>query len=129
MNDLIQKDENGLDERENYFLDILFDECKGQIRDAMTKAGYPKTTPTSYVTKKLKTHIQEQSKNYLAIHTAKATIHLLSVLDEPNMIGAKNIIAASKEVLDRGGVFKEEDSIKEIERNIFFLPPLDKEED
>lgn len=117
--------ETGLDESEQHFLDILFDQCKGNVREAMTLSGYPKNTPTSKVTKKLKTQIQELSKAYLAINTAKASIHLVSILDDPNMIGAKNVIATAKEILDRGGVFKEEDSVKQIERNIFYLPPLD----
>lgn len=122
--DNIDKD-TGFSLRETNFLDILFDECKGNVREAMTRSGYSKSVPTSSVTKKFKKEIQELSKAYLSIQTAKAAISLVDVIDDPNQVGAGNIIKAAREILDRGGVFKEEDTTKVVEKNIFILPAKD----
>lgn len=121
--------ESGLEEREEAFLNFLFDYCKGNIREAMEKVGYPKDYPKSYVTKKLAKQIKERAKEYLISSSGEAAISLVSVLSDPNQVGAKNIISASKEVLDRAGVFKEEaPQVTEV-RNMFILPPKDVKED
>ena len=112
----------GLTEKEQYFLDILFDVHKGNIRKAMDASGYPKDTPTSVLTTKLKDKIRDQAEAYLAATTAKAVISLDGVLDDPTAMGANTIIKAAKEVLDRTGVVAPEQKEKVIERNIFILP-------
>lgn len=112
----------GITERDEYFLDILFDECKGDVRAAMTQCGYPKSTPTSAITKRLKKEIQERSKAFLASTTAKAVISLSDVINDPNLPGTKNILAAAKEILDRGGINKEETINVQQEQNMFILP-------
>lgn len=115
----------GLEEREEAFLNFLFDYCKGNIKEAMEKAGYPKDYPKSYVTKKLSKQIKDRAKEFLIASSGEAAISLVSVLSEPDKVGAKNIIASSKEILDRAGVFKEEaPQVQEI-RNMFILPPKD----
>lgn len=112
----------GLTEKEQYFLDILFDYHKGNVRKAMDAAGYPKDTPTSLLTSKLKDKIREQAEAYLAATTAKAVLSLDGVLDDPTAMGANTIIKAAKEVLDRTGVVAPEQKEKVIERNVFILP-------
>jgi hypothetical protein len=44
----------------------------------------------------------------MALHAPKATQKLLSILDDPTALGAKNLLAATKEILDRAGVIKQE---------------------
>lgn len=112
-----------LTEQEQKFLDILFDEHKGNIRKAMDASGYPKSTPTSVVTNKLKDKIRAQSEIYLASNTAKAVIAITDVIENPATIGAANALKAAKEVLDRSGVVAPETREKVVERNIFILPP------
>lgn len=114
--------ENGLTEKENLFLDLLFDEYKGDVRKAMEAAGYPKSHPTNILTKKLSKEIAERSKNYLIVSSGKAAISLVGVLDDPTALGAKQVIAASKEILDRAGVYKEEGPKVIEQRNMFILP-------
>lgn len=123
------RDENGLDERERNFLDVLFDEHGGDIRAAMETAGYHHSIPTSQVTKKLGKYIKDRSKEYLIAQTARAVVSLSGVLAEPTRPGSDTIIKASKEILDRGGVFKEEAvQVTEV-RNMFILPAKQTEED
>jgi hypothetical protein len=121
--------EDGLTEKEVFFLDVLFDKCSGNVRAAMTEAGYPKDAPTAPVRKKLAKHIKDRTKDFLSASSGVAAITLVNVLVDPNQVGAKNIIAAAKDVLDRGGVYKEEGpQVTEI-RNMFILPAKDSVED
>lgn len=113
---------DGLSLKDQHFLDILFDEHKGNIRSAMLASGYPKSTPSSAVTLRLKNQIQERAKIFLATSTAKAVISLVDVIDDPNVPGTKNILTAAKEILDRGGVFKEETITVQQQDNMFILP-------
>ncbi len=119
----------GLSERDQHFLDILFDECKGDVRAAMTQSGYSPKIPTSAITKRLKNEIQERSKVFLATSTAKAVISLVDVINDPNIPGTKNILTAAKEILDRGGVNKEETINLQQEQNMFILPAKESVED
>jgi hypothetical protein len=121
--------EDGLTEKEVFFLDVLFDKCSGNVRAAMTEAGYPKDAPTAPVRKKLSKYIKDRTKDFLSASSGVAAITLVNVLVDPNQVGAKNIIAAAKDVLDRGGVYKEEGpQVTEI-RNMFILPAKDSVED
>lgn len=120
--DDITNKKTGLTEKEEYFLDVLFDKHRGNIRAAMDDAGFPKTLPTRQLTSKLKDEIVKASKDYLASNTAKATISVVSVLDDPTAPGQNTVIKAAKEILDRTGVVSEEDMNKVVERNIFILP-------
>jgi len=117
------KDEEGLTLKDRAFLDFLTDQAQGDIRKAMDLAGIPKSVPTSAITKRLKKHIQERTKDFLATNTLKAASGLIGVLNDPTQMGAKNVISAAKEVLDRGGVYKEEGIVVSEEKNMFILPP------
>lgn len=130
--DILKQDvtsESGLTEREEAFLDVLFDKCNGNVRAAMDEVGYPKSWPSNAVVQKLSKHIKDRTKEYLMASSGLAAIQLVNVLIDPNTPGAKNTIAAARDILDRGGVFKEEaPQITEI-RNMFILPAKDKDED
>jgi hypothetical protein len=115
--------DSGLEQREQYFLDILFDECGGDVPRAMKKAGYPPSVSTNTVRKKLKAQILEISKDYIASSTPKASYELVNIFNDPTAPGAKTVLAAAKEVLDRGGVNKEETPTGPIEQFMFILPP------
>lgn len=117
------KDESGLTLRERTFLDVLFDVCGGDIRAAMDEAGYHHSVSTNSVSKALGRQIRERSKEYLISQTARAAITLSGVLSDPTRPGNDSVIKAAKEILDRGGVFKEEAvQVTEI-RNMYILPP------
>lgn len=114
--------ESGLTLKEQNFLNILFEGCQGDIRMAMNESGFSKDIPTAVMARKFSKEIKEMSKDYLISQAAKASVKLVSVIDDPDQIGAKNIIAATNSVLDRAGVFKEEaPQVSEV-RNVFILP-------
>ncbi len=89
------------------FLDYL-PQTGGNIRAAMDLAGYSKDTGTRHVLGPLKDEIISIAKELLAFTSVKAATSLEGVLDNPASLGAKNTIAAAKEILDRVGVIKEE---------------------
>lgn len=123
------KGEDGLDERERNFLDALYDECSGDIRKAMDLVGYHHSVPVSAVTKKLNKFIKDRAKEYLVASTARAVVSLSSVLSDPTRPGSDTMIKASKEILDRGGVFKEEGIHVTEVRNMFILPAKDRNDE
>lgn len=122
-------DENGLTERDRAFLDVLFDKCGGDVRRAMDEVGYSKSVASSEVTKRLSKHIRERSKDYLVSNTGKAVISLVGTLNDPTAPGVKNTLAAAQQILDRGGVFKEEAPQVIEHRNMFILPAKDEAEE
>lgn len=118
----------GLTEKEQYFLDILFDVHKGNIRKAMDAAGFRKDVPTSTVRIKLKREIKELAEAFLASITAKAVLSIDDVLDDPTAMGANTVLKAAKEVLDRSGVVAPEQKQEQIIKNIIILPEKDVDE-
>lgn len=118
------KDEDGLDERERNFLDILFDEANGDIQKAMTIAGYHSSTPQSLVTRRLNRFIKERTKEFLVSRTAKAAMTYDKVLNDPTIPGGDTAMKAAQQILDRGGVFKEEAVHVSEVRNMFILPAI-----
>lgn len=127
--DDLKNKETGLDEREQYFLDILFDECAGDFKEAMKKSGYPNSTSVGEVRRKLSKEIKKASKEFIVSHTPNAAVKLIGVLSDPSAMGAKNIISAAKEILDRGDVNKDEAKIEIPENAIVILPPKKFEDD
>lgn len=115
--------DNGLTERENYFLDILFDECSGDVAYAMKQAGYHKSVSPSHVAKKLGSEIVKRSKEYLQAQTGAASIALVRLTREGDTPGAANRIKAIESVLNRGGVNKEEERIEVKDNIMIMLPP------
>jgi hypothetical protein len=120
-------DENGLTHKDNKFLDVLFGECKGNIKEAMKTAGI--SGPENILITRLNKQIKELTSEFLTASTAKAAIHLVSVLDKPNLPGAGNVIKTSSAILDRGGVVKKEETVVQEQNFMFILPAKDKEEE
>jgi hypothetical protein len=115
--------DTGLDERETFFLDILFDECDGDVIVAMDKSGFPKDMSPAKVRKKLGPEIRQAAKDYLQASAGMAAVRLTKVFKDPTLPGTDNIIKASKEVLDRVGIVKEEIHVVPLENIMIMLPP------
>ena len=112
------------------FLEALLGEARGNIRAAMDMAGYSKSTKTTEVVGPLKEEITERAGMMLAMNAPKAAFGIVDVLDDPSVLGARNAIAAAREVLDRTGLVKEEQV--EVSGNaggIFILPPKTSNDD
>lgn len=119
-------DENGLTHKDNKFLEVLFDECKGNIKDAMKISGIAGSQTA--ITKRLGKQIKELTSEYLIANTARAAIGVVSVIDHPNVPGNKDILSAAGMILDRGGVVKKEEVVVQEQNFMFILPSKDKDE-
>lgn len=109
--EMTMQDTNGeriYTQQQSAFLEVLFNEAKGNLRKAMTLAGYGDNTPVSQVVKSLSKEITELSREYLAAHSAKATIAMINVLDDPSALGTPNLIKAAENILNRSGVAQKE---------------------
>ncbi len=119
--------------KQKAFLSFLAGEAQGDIREAMALAGYSLHTRPEEVVGSLSEQILEISNRLISTNSVKAVSKLLSILDQPNKPGTKEVLAAAKELLDRAGIFKEKNgqgagtTIKAD--NVFILPakePIDK---
>ena len=112
--------------QQQLFLDALIsEEAMGDLRAAMRIAGYSDKTKVAHTARELRTEIKEAAETLLAIYAPKAAYSLTKLLDNPDTFNARNIISASKEILDRTGLGVK--SQKEIDYNnegaIIILPP------
>jgi hypothetical protein len=98
-----------LTEKQQAFLHHLANGADGDLRTAMTLAGYSPNANIHDVVKALNDEIIEITKNYVAANGLKAVNKLVGVLDSPNQLGASNLINAAKEVLDRAGISKKQE--------------------
>lgn len=111
-------------EKQQAFLEALTGEARGNIRQAMTLAGYSKTTKTAEVVRPLQDEIIERASMMLAMNAPKAAFGIIGVLDDPSAMGARNSVAAAREILDRTGIVKKEQiEVKGPESGVFILPP------
>lgn len=114
-----------LNERERAFIDALFsEEARGNATKAKVLAGYAETYPTRQLVERLQDEILEETKRYLAQVAPKAAFSLGNVLDDPSAIGTKEVLSASREILDRIGVVKTE-KIEVNTGGVIILPPKD----
>ena len=115
--------ERNLKPLQEKFLEVLFEEAKGDPATAFKLAGYAGNNWYAVV-RSLKDEIVERAKTYTALHGPKAVMETLTVMDEPLTPGAKEKLAAAEKIMDRGGLTKTEKV--EIEGNsavsIFALP-------
>jgi hypothetical protein len=132
MSDLIQSlidKETGLTEREQYFLDVLFEEAGGDFEYAMKLAGYPKNYPVAKIRRQFSKQIKQLTKDYLVSKTPKAAIEMVKVFQDPSRVGTQNIIKVAQDILDRGDVNKEEAKYEMPENVIILLPPKKSEDE
>ena len=90
--------------RESKFLEVLFEEAAGDIRTAMTLAGYSKTTPTTQIRNQLSDDILAATKLFLSANAPAAAMKMISLLFDGAKPGASNEQKAAEAILDRVGV-------------------------
>ena len=113
-----------LTEMQEAFLEALTGPARGNIREAMNMAGYSANTRINEVVGPLREHIIERSSMMLAMNAPKAVFGVLNTLDDPSAMGARNAVAAAREILDRTGLVKKEQvEVKGPEGGIFIMPP------
>jgi hypothetical protein len=111
-----------LTERQQLFLDVLFEEAQGDFVKAKKLAGYSENYATSSIVQGLEDEIAELTKKFIARIGTKAAYSMYEVMADPTALGNKEKMAAAKDLLDRGG-FKARDEVKiEGAPPLFILP-------
>lgn len=112
-----------LTEKQQLFLEVLFEEAKGDATQARKLAGYAETVSTSSVVNSLQDEISERTKKFISTTATKAAFSMKQIMDSPTDLGNKEKMAAAKDILDRGG-FKPSDKVEVATSNpLFILPP------
>ncbi len=120
----LMSNDKKLTEKQQLFLDALVGEAQGNHRKAMEIAGYSPNTSLHEVVKNLKEEIIERASMVLALNAPAAAFGMVGVLNDPTSLGARNAVAASKEIMDRTGLIRKEVvEVKSNEGGMFVLPP------
>lgn len=123
-------EKKSLNEREKLFIEYLFsEEALGDATTAKVMAGYSETYATSVLVNRLEDEIIEATKKYFSQVAPKAAMKVVGVLDNPSAIGNKEVLAASKDLLDRAGLAKTEKLEVKASGGILILPAKDVVED
>jgi|TARA_R110000796_G_scaffold56505_3_gene130881 hypothetical protein len=114
-----------LTDKQQLFLDVLFEEAKGDPAQARKLAGYAETVSTSSIVNALQEEIAERTKRFISTTATKAAYSMKQVMDSPTDLGNKEKMVAAKDILDRGG-FKATDKVEvSTSSPLFILPPKD----
>ena len=112
-----------LTEKQQRFLDVLFEEAQGNLVTAKKLAGYSHEVATSKITNSLQEEIADVTKKFLATTATKAAYSLSQVIDNPTDLGNKEKMIAAKDILDRGGFVKTDKVEVSAANPLFILPP------
>jgi|TARA_R110000744_G_scaffold207948_2_gene326651 hypothetical protein len=121
-----------LTEKQQRFLDILFEEAKGNLSAARDLAGYSKDSGVADIVRGLKDEILEATKLYMARNTPAAAFAIVSGISDPTQLGLKERLNAAKDLLDRSGIIKSERLQVQSSGGVMILPPketLDEDDD
>ena len=95
-----------LTERQQRFLDVLFDDAGGDVVAAKKLAGYGDNSSTTAIVEALKDEIAEKTRTYFARTAPKAALLLWGLCKIPLSWVSKKKMIAAKDVLDRAGLGK-----------------------
>ena len=118
-----------LTEKQQKFLDVLFEEAMGNVVEAKKLAGYSSNQYTAEIVNSLKDEILERTNMYLAQNGPRAAMAMVGALREPTELGIKEKMQAAKEVMDRIGIIKSEKVQVETTGGVMILPPKRTEDD
>jgi hypothetical protein len=112
-----------LNERQQKFLEVLFEDAGGDVVAAKKLAGYSDNTPTTAIIKGLKEEILEATQMYMARNAPKAAMAMTGALYDPTELGIRDKMSAAKELLDRTGLVKTEKMQVEATGGVMLMPP------
>jgi hypothetical protein len=116
-------------EQQERFLEVLYEEARGDIRKAMKIAGYSPNTPSSVVTTPLAEEIAQLTLKFIAQSSTKAVYSMYEVMTNPTDLGNKDKMAAAKDILDRAGFNRVEKVEVKASEPLFILPAKKEEEE
>ena len=112
-----------LTEKQQKFLDVLFEEAQGNPVKALKIAGYANGISSTSILNSLQNEVAELTKKFLATRGPQAAWSMMEILDNPTDLGNKEKMAAAKDLLDRAGFVKTEKVEVKTESPLFILPP------
>ncbi len=114
-----------LTEKQQKFLDVLFDEARGDPVKAKKLAGYAEGVATAQIVASLEDEIVDRTKRFIAQSSTKAAYTMFSVMADPTDLGVKEKMMAAKDILDRAGFTKTEKVEVKTSEPLFILPSKD----
>ena len=111
-----------LTERQQKFIDALFADANGNIKNAKIIAGYSTNTNNNEIITSLKDEILEATQTYMAGNAPKAAVAMVTGIDDPTQLGIRDKMSAAKELLDRTGLIKTEKVQVEASGGVMLMP-------
>ena len=111
-----------LTEKQQKFLDVLFEEAQGNPVQAKKLAGYADTVSSTVVMAAVQDQVAELTKQFIATRGPQAAWSMLEVMNNPTNLGNKEKMAAARDFLDRAGFVKTEKVEVKTESPLFILP-------
>ena len=118
-----------LTERQQKFIDALFADANGSIKDAKIIAGYSPNSNSNEIVEALKDEILEATQTYMASNAPKAAFAMVNGIDDPTQLGIRDKMNAAKELLDRTGLVKTEKMQVESTGGVMLMPAKQISED
>lgn len=118
-----------LTERQQKFLDVLFEEANGSATSAKIIAGYSPTTNLNEIIASMKEEIMDATQMYMARNAPRAAVAIVDGIEDPTELGIREKLTASKELLDRVGLVKTEKVQVESTGGVMLMPPKKTEDD
>ena len=112
-----------LTEKQQKFLDVLFDEAGGDVVQAKKLAGYGEQSSTTAIVESLKDEIGDRTRSYFARTAPKAAMAMVGALYDPTEQGIRDKMSAAKDLHDRAGLGKgEKIDVGTSSGSVFILP-------
>ena len=111
-----------LTEKQQKFLDVLFEEAGGNLVKAKKLAGYADGVSSKQVAESLAEEIADLTKKFISSSATKAAYSMFEIMNSPTDLGNKEKMAAPKDVLDRSGFIKTEKVEVSAANPLFILP-------
>jgi|TARA_B100000073_G_scaffold222559_1_gene185331 hypothetical protein len=111
-----------LTEKQQKFLDVLFEEAGGNLVAAKKLAGYADGVSSKQVAESLAEEIADLTKKFISSSATKAAYSMFEIMNSPTDLGNKEKMAAAKDVLDRSGFIKTEKVEVSAANPLFILP-------
>jgi len=112
-----------LTEKQQKFLDVLFDEAGGDVVQAKRLAGYGEQSSTTAIVESLKDEIGDRTRSYFARTAPKAAMAMVGALYDPTELGIRDKMSAAKDLLDRAGLGKvDKIDVGSSTGGVFILP-------
>ena len=116
-----------LTDKQQKFLDVLFEEAQGDPVQAKKLAGYADSVASTSVVNSLTDEIADVTKKFIAQSSTKAAYTMFSVMSDPTDLGVKEKMLAAKDILDRAGFTKTDRVEVKTSEPLFILPAKDDE--